>query len=85
MVSHMKTTVEIADPVLAEAKEAARREKTTLRSLVEEGLRLALDRRHEAAPFHLLDVSVGGNGLKPGAKGASWDELLVRAYEGHGA
>ncbi len=84
MVTHMKTTIEIPEPVLTEAKETARREKTTLRSLVEEGLRIALDRRQEASPFRLPDASVGGNGLQPGAKGASWEELLARAYEGHG-
>lgn len=85
MVAHMKTTVDISDPILAEAKEAAHREGITLRSLFEEGLRLALDRRQRAEPFRLRDAIVDGRGLQPGVAGASWEELLERAYEGRGS
>jgi hypothetical protein len=80
----MKTTVEIPEPVLTEAKETAHREGTTLRSLVEEGLRLALERRHHDQPFRLADASVDGRGLQPGAKGLAWDEVLELVYGGRG-
>jgi len=43
MVTHMKTTIEIASGLLLEAKSVAVSRKTTLRSLVEEGLRRLLD------------------------------------------
>ena len=85
MVTHMKTTLEIADPVLTAAKEAAHREGTTLRSLVEEGLRLALDRRQRGERFRLRDASVGGRGLRPELEGASWEEIRDLAYEGRGS
>jgi len=39
MVSHMKTTIHIPDSLFDEAKKVAIREKTTLKALVEEGLR----------------------------------------------
>jgi hypothetical protein len=42
MVSHMKTTVDIADDLLIEAKKRAVELRRPLRALVEEGLRLRL-------------------------------------------
>lgn len=41
----MKTTVEIADELLARARKTADRNGTTLRALIEEGLQLALKTR----------------------------------------
>jgi hypothetical protein len=81
----MKTTIEISRGVLEEARELAHREGTTLRSLVEEGLRLALERRLRGEPFRLRDASVEGQGLRPELEGSSWDEIRDLAYEGHGA
>jgi hypothetical protein len=85
MVAHMKTTLEIADPVLSAAKQTAHREGTTLRSLVEEGLRLALDRRQRGERFRLRDASVGGRGIRPELEGASWDEIRDLVYEDRGS
>lgn len=84
MVSHMKTTIEIPDPVFTEAKRVAQREKSTLRALVEEGLRLVLERRGEEGRFRLRDASVDGQGLRPELRGASWDEIRDLAYRGRG-
>ena len=81
----MKTTIEISDPLLDEAKETALREGGTLRRLVEEGLRLALDRRETSPAFRLRDEAVGGNGLRGDLRGASWSEILDRSYEDRGA
>ena len=39
----MKTTVEIGKDLFARSREVARREGTTLRALIEEGLRAALE------------------------------------------
>ena len=76
----MKTTIEIADPLLQAARQAARRDGTTVRALVEHGLRLALDERRRAPSFQLRDASVPGQGLQSGAEGLAWHELRALAY-----
>ena len=81
----MKTTIELADALLEEARRVARREGTTLRALVEQGLRQAIaQRQRRTAPFRLRDASFGRGGLRPELEGASWDRLRELAYEGRG-
>jgi len=58
----MKTTVEIAEHLLRQAKSTAHREGTTLRALLEEGLRWALGRRRRKPDFELADGRVPGKG-----------------------
>ena len=84
MAVHMKTTLEIATPLLKEAKAVARSEGTTLRALVERGLQHVLSERRKRRRFKLRDLSFEGNGLHSDALGHSWDELRARAYEGRG-
>ena len=76
----LKTTIEISDPLLKAARQAARRDGTTVRALVEHGLRLVLEERRKAPPFRLQDASVDGKGLQPGAEGLSWEQLRDLAY-----
>lgn len=45
MVLCMKTTVEIPDELLIRAKQYAARERTTLRRIIEQGLRIVLGGR----------------------------------------
>jgi Arc/MetJ family transcription regulator len=80
MASHMKTTVDISDALLQEARRTASREGTTLRSLIEEGLRAVLDQRAAHRGWTLPDASVDGEGLRPEARAASWEELRGLAY-----
>ena len=84
MVTHMKTTVDIPDPLLTAVKEVAALEKTTLRSLIEEGLRLALARRRKGKRFRLRDASVDGNGPQPGVREGDWSVVRDLIYEGRG-
>jgi hypothetical protein len=77
----MKTTVELSDALLYEVRAVAAREGTTVRALLEDGLRHALAaRRRRAAPFRLRDASVGGKGLRPELRNATWAELRDIVY-----
>lgn len=80
MVTHMKTTIEIPDPLFESAKALASQEGTTLRALVEHGLRTVLEERTRSAPFRLRDAGVDGRGLQPGAKGKAWEDIRDLAY-----
>lgn len=84
MVARMKTTIDISDPLFEEARSVARKEGTTLRSLVEEGLRHALEERQKKRPFRLRDASVDGQGLQSHLRGRSWAEIRDLAYEDWG-
>ena len=85
MVSNMKTTFEIAEPLLVEAKRVAARRKTTLRALIEEGLRRVIEEQGRDDPFHLRSVSFKGEGLAPEFVEGGWERIRDAAYEGHGA
>jgi Arc/MetJ family transcription regulator len=77
----MKTTIELGDSLLAEAKRVAAEENTTLRALVEAGLREVLGkRRKRTTAFRLRRVTVKGHGLQPKLQGASWQRLRELAY-----
>ena len=86
MGSNMKTTVEISDPLLEQARRAAEREGTTLRALVEAGLRRVLaDLGGQGRPFQLRDARFEGEGLQPGVTSGDWEAIRAAAYEGRGA
>jgi hypothetical protein len=85
MVVCMKTTVEISDALLEDARRAAEKGGTTVRALIEEGLRLVLKSRRAAGPFRLRRGSFKGKGLQAGLQEGDWEEIRRRAYEDHGA
>jgi hypothetical protein len=62
MGAHMKTTIEISDALFATAKVVAHSRQTTLRALIEEGLRRILSEASEQPKpvFKLKDASVHG-------------------------
>jgi hypothetical protein len=86
MVVRVKTTVDIAAAMLREAKLIAAREGTTLKALVEEGLRHVIwDREQQTTGFRLRDASFrGGGGGAPGVDPDDWMSIkhLVRGAGG---
>jgi hypothetical protein len=81
MVSRMtKTTIDVPDELLLEAKALAARERTTLRTVVVTGLRTVLGRRPPER-FRLRDASVGGRGIQPEFETGGWEALRDAIYE----
>jgi hypothetical protein len=85
MVTHMKTTIEIATPVLDEARALARRQGVTLRVLVEEGLRMVLRERAGRKRFRLKKASFRGRGAQKGIVEGRWEAVRDAIFEGRGA
>jgi len=85
MVAHMKTTIDIADGLLARAKALAASEDTTLKSLTEEGLQMVLKERARRKMKPIHPVTVSGNGLQPEYADADWNKIRAAAYEGTGS
>lgn len=81
MGAHMKTTIDIADSLLIEAKRLAAEQKTTLREIVEEGLRTAIQQRQTPREFKLKNLAVGGNGLQAPWSDDDWAAIRRASYD----
>ena len=81
----MKTTLEIGDSLLDEARELAAREGLSLRALVERALRRALAESAHGAPFKLRRASFRGQGLRGELREADWDAIRELTYKDRGA
>jgi CRISPR/Cas system-associated protein Csm6 len=80
----MKTTIQIPDSLFEEARKLAHTERTTMKALVEEGLRRIISERQRRGKFRLRKASFKGEGLQPHIAGASWDQIREQIYEGRG-
>ena len=81
----MKTTIEISDAILLRAKRVAAERGTTLRALVEAGLRTVLEgERRSLQPFVLRKASYRGRGLRPEVDEGGWARIMEVSYEGRG-
>jgi len=79
----MKTTIEISDALLREARKLAAKEGVTLRALVERGLHRVIAET-KGPPFRMRDGSFAGNGLQPEVRDLSWDQIREMLYERDG-
>lgn len=79
MVGWVKTTIELPDELLAQAREAARRQGVTLKQLISDGLRTELERRAE--PGRTDFVFPTGGAPDDGWPGeVSVTELIYESY-----
>jgi Bacterial antitoxin of type II TA system, VapB len=79
----MKTTIDISDPLLDQAKRLAHRQGTTVRALVEQGLRLVVAEKSRSAGFKFEAVT-DGRGPTP-HEALPWEQVRDIIYEGRGA
>jgi len=78
----VKTTVEISDSLLRDAKRYAAARELTFRQVLEIGLRTLLTEGKSAKkPFRLKLASFRGDGL---ARDYSWPEIRSVIYQGRG-
>lgn len=81
----MKTTVEIADPLLTSAKKFAAAHGLTLRQVLETGLRQVLATEHASSkPYRYRRATFGGKG-RGMVKDFTWEQIRDMIYEGRGA
>lgn len=76
----MKTTVDIADSLLARAKRHAQRAGVPLRAVIEEGIRRVLAAEDVPTPYRLPDLSVGDPHAPNPLEHMSWPELREEIY-----
>lgn len=80
MGTQVKTTIDIADGLLEAAKARAEEEGTTLRALVELGLRAVLAEEQPEKPWRWKPVT-GKLRPKPGVDLRNWDQIRDIIYD----
>ena len=86
MLKHMRTTLDLPDPLLRKAQRIARQRKVTFRVLMTDALRRYLEEEpSRKAPFKLPDCSFKGDGLVTGVSETDWERIRDLAYEGRGS
>lgn len=87
MLSHMRTSIDIDDKLLRQAKRHALENDTTLKAIVEEGLRQVVhgdvtSSPRKPTPFKL--TTFRGKGLQPGIREGDWETIRDLIYPARG-
>ncbi len=77
----MKTTIDIADDLIKRARQVQKREDITLRALVEEGLRYAIDKHAQGEKKYKIHPIVDGEPYVPGAPIVDVTRIIRETYE----
>jgi hypothetical protein len=78
----VKTTLDLQDALLLRAKRLSKRTGRPLRALVEEGLRLVLERDARPARYELPDCSVGDPEAANPLEAMTWQDVRAAIYDG---
>jgi hypothetical protein len=76
----MKTTIDIADDLIDRTKIIQKRNDITLRALVEEGLRLVLDKHAQSAKPYKFEPVVVGEPYRAGMPRIDVNALIAEGY-----
>jgi len=79
-----KTTVELPEGLLRQAKRVALKEHTTVKALIERGLRIVIGNTTRPG-FALKKASFRGNGLVSGRSLQDWNAIRDAIYAERGA
>jgi len=71
MLTHMRTSIDIPDPLFRRAKKLARERGMTLKDLLLEGLRSSVEPENRRGAHRMKDRSFGEGGL---VEGLSWSD-----------
>jgi hypothetical protein len=82
----MKTTIEINDALLKQARQLAVERNTSLKAIVEVALRGYLDQAAQPSrpAFELRGCTFGGSGPQPGIDESDWATIRSMIYKGRG-
>ena len=78
----MKITIDIATDLAVRAQALAAKRGVTLRTVVEQGLRMALEEDQGAKRYRLPNRSVQGRGLHREFGSRPWSDILEASYGG---
>lgn len=81
----MKTTVELSGGLLRDAKRVALKNRTTVRALLEQGLRTVVAEHRRGGGFTLRKASFSGDGLVSGRSLQDWAAIRDLTYSERGA
>jgi len=81
----VKTTVELPAGLLREAKRVALENRTTVKALIEQGLRSVVAERKRGGAFRLRKAVFRGDGLVSGRSLQDWASIRDLVYSERGA
>ncbi len=84
MLTHMRTSIDVPDALLAKVRQVARRRGCTLKELVIEGLHVVVEQQARAPRFRLRDASFGKGGMAEGLDETDWEKVRDLSYDGRG-
>ncbi len=80
----MKTTIDLNEALFRETKRVASKRGTTMRAMIEQGLRWVLD-QEAPKPFVWKHIPFKGEGLQPGQREGDWAQVRELLYPLPGA
>jgi hypothetical protein len=80
-----KTTIELPDGLLRDAKKVALEQRTSVKALIEQGLRAVVRERLRRGRFTLRRASFAGDGLVAGRSLQDWAAIRDQIYAERGA